>query len=84
MFYYKKDILDEMKKKGWSTGAIREHKLLGESYLQKIREGQMISWAALDKICSVLDCQPGDLIGHGTNELPLPPDVRNKNRTKQR
>jgi len=35
---------------------------MGEAMLQKIRSGQMVSWAALETICKLLKCQPGDLI----------------------
>jgi len=37
---------------------------LGESYMSQLRRGDMVSWAALDTICTLLDCQPGDLIYH--------------------
>ena len=30
--------------------------------LQKIRSGQMVSWATLETICDLLECQPGDLL----------------------
>ena len=70
MFYYKKDVLGELKKEGYSTAKIRIDKILGESYLQKMRNGEMISWAALDKICGILNCQPGDLIGHTSDDTP--------------
>jgi putative transcriptional regulator len=30
--------------------------------LQKLRSGQLVSWATIDMICDLLDCQPGDLI----------------------
>ena len=35
---------------------------MGEAMLQKIRSGQMVSWATLEAICGLLDCQPGDLL----------------------
>ena len=43
---------------------LRKEKLLGESYMSQLRRGDMVSWAALDTICTLLDCQPGDLIHH--------------------
>ena len=58
---YKVDIMAELKKKGYSSTRIREDKLIGQSYLQQIRRGELVSWKTLDKICSLLDCQPGDL-----------------------
>ena len=59
---YKVDIMAELKAKGYSSTRIREEKLIGQSYLQQIRHGELVSWKALDTICSLLDCQPGDLI----------------------
>ena len=41
---------------------IRKEKIMGESMLQKIRCGQMVSWATLETICDLLNCQPGDII----------------------
>ena len=35
---------------------------MGEAMLQKLREGQMVSWATLETICALLNCQPGDLL----------------------
>ena len=59
---YKVDIMAELKKKGYSSTRIREEKLIGQSYLQQIRHGEMVSWKTLDTICSLLGCQPGDLV----------------------
>ena len=59
---YKVDILAELKKKGYSSTRIREEKMIGQSYLQQLRRGELVSWKALDTICALLECQPGDLI----------------------
>ena len=59
---YKVDVLAELKKKGYSSTRIREEKLIGQSYLQQLRRGELVSWKTLDTICFLLECQPGDLI----------------------
>ncbi len=59
---YKVDIMAELKKKGYSSTRIREEKLIGQSYLQQIRHGEIVSWKTIDTICALLECQPGDLI----------------------
>lgn len=59
---YKIDILAELKKRGYTSTKIREEKLIGQSYLQQLRHGELVSWKTLDTICSLLDCQPADLI----------------------
>ena len=50
-----------LKAAGYSSTKLRREKLLGESYMSQLRRGDMVSWAALDTICALLDCQPGDL-----------------------
>ena len=59
---YKINVLQALKDAGYNTNKIRKERIMGESMLQKLREGQMVSWAALETICELLDCQPGDLI----------------------
>ena len=59
---YKVDVMAELKKKGYTSTKIREEKLIGQSYLQQLRHGELVSWKTLDTICSLLECQPGDLV----------------------
>ena len=63
-FQYKVNVMDKLKEKGYSSTRLRKEKLLGESYMSQLRRGDMVSWAALDTICTLLDCQLGDLIYH--------------------
>ena len=65
---YKLDVLSALKEAGYNTNRIRKEKLIGEAMLQKIRSGQMPSWATLETICYLLDCQPGDLIVFSRDE----------------
>ena len=59
---YKINVLQALKEKGYNTNKIRKEKIMGEAMLQKIRSGQMVSWATLDTICNLLSLQPGDII----------------------
>ena len=59
---YKVDILKELKDRGDTSSRIRGEKLIGQSYLQQLRHGELVSWKAIDTICDLLDCQPGDLL----------------------
>ena len=59
---YKVDVMAELKQKGYTSTKIREEKLIGQSYLQQLRHGELVSWKTLDTICALLECQPGDLI----------------------
>lgn len=59
---YKIDILAALKERGYSSTRIREEKLIGQSYLQQLRHGELVSWKTIETICKLLNCQPGDLI----------------------
>lgn len=61
-FKYKIDIMDALKSAGYSSTRLRNEKLLGESYMTQLRRGEMVSWKALETICGLLKCQPGELI----------------------
>ena len=41
---YKVDVMAALKEKGYSSTKIREEKLIGQSYLQQIRHGELVSW----------------------------------------
>ena len=59
---YKTNVLELLKSKGYSTYKLRKEKILGESTLQKMRTSTLLSWAELNTVCSLLNCQPGDLL----------------------
>ena len=59
---YKMNVLQALKDAGYNTNKIRKEKIMGEAMLQKLRKGQMVSWATLETICSLLELQPGDII----------------------
>lgn len=63
MIIYKINILEALKKAGYSSYRLRQEKVLGEGTLQQLRIGNTkISVETLDTICTLLECQPGDLI----------------------
>ena len=65
---YKINVLEALKEKGYNTGKIRKDKIMGEAMLQKIREGEMVSWAVFKKLCQLLECQPADIIEYVEEE----------------
>ena len=65
---YKIDVLKELKEKGYSTARLRKDKLMGEATIQKIRENQLVSWANIDTICTLLECDVGDVVEHRTED----------------
>lgn len=62
MFAYKIDVLSKLKSKGYNTTRLRRDGLLGENAIQSIRRGEVVGIIALEKICKLLDAQPGDII----------------------
>ena len=68
---YKIDVLAELKAAGYSTYRIRKDKILGEATLQRLRTGDPVSWDNMSTLCTLLDCQPGDIMEY----IPsTPPD----------
>jgi putative transcriptional regulator len=62
MFKYKIDVLQELKKKGFTTTALRREGILSENTIQRLRSKTMIGINALDIICEILDKQPSSVI----------------------
>lgn len=61
---YKINVLAALKEKGYNTTRLRREKLLGESTIQQLRQGTLVSWANVERICTMLECQPGDIVEH--------------------
>ncbi len=60
---YKMNVLTALKEAGYTTGRIRNEKIMGEQMLQKIRKGdEMPSWGTIETLCKLLNCQPGDIV----------------------
>lgn len=62
MLKYKIDILEKLKENGYTTYRLRKDKIIGESQIQKIRNGELASKETLNTICRLLHCQPGDIL----------------------
>ena len=62
MIKYKIDLVQALKKIGYSTYKIRKEKIFNESQLQQMRENKILAQDALNKVCTLLDCQPGDIL----------------------
>lgn len=59
---YKIDVLASLKEKGYNTTRLRKEKLLAESTIQQLRENKLVSWANVDRLCRLLECQVGDIL----------------------
>lgn len=62
MLIYKVNVLESLKKAGYNSTRLRKENLLNESAIQYLREGKPVGAKALDKICKLLDMQPGDIL----------------------
>ncbi len=62
MIRYKTDVMKALKGKGFTAYKLRKDKILGESDMTNIRRGRLPSHAVLNKLCRMLECQPGDLL----------------------
>lgn len=69
---YKIDILAKLKEKGYNTGRLRREKLLGEGTIQFLREGKLINMVSLERICAMLELQPGDIIEFVADDQETP------------
>lgn len=61
---YKMDILEALRAAGYTTYKLRQDKIIGERVIQQLRQGEIVSWKTIDTICSLLKCQPGDIVEH--------------------
>ncbi len=68
MFVYKFDVLEALKESNYTTARLRKEKLLGENAIQSLRHGEMVGIIALEKICRLLDMQPGNIIKYVEDE----------------
>ena len=63
---WKIDVIDALKKKGITTYMMRKQlpkdERLGESALQKLRNGEGLGWENIERLCKLLECQPADLM----------------------
>lgn len=62
------NIIEMLKEKGYNTNRIRQEKILSESTLQKLRNGDGLSWSNIETLCKLLECQPADLMEYIRDE----------------
>lgn len=67
---YKIDVLSELKQNGYSAYRLgpKGEKIFGDSTIQTIRRGNVVSVANLATICELLNCQPGDILEYVEDE----------------
>lgn len=79
---YKIDVLAALKERGFTTYKLRTGKILAESVMQQIRQGEIVTVDKLSRLCRLLDCQPGDLLEYvpddhaAQDQPPADPDAQ--------
>ena len=62
MIIYKIDVLNELKKHGYNTYKIKKEKIFNQTQMQKMRNGEKITFETLNKLCELTELQPGDIL----------------------
>lgn len=58
-----------LKEKGYTTYKIRQEKLIGQGTLTALKNGTGgLDAKTIARLCSVLECQPGDLMEYVPND----------------
>ena len=65
-------LFDLMKEKNLTTYRIRKEKIISETALQKLRQGKNVKMETIERLCSVLHCQPGDIMEYIPDEKTEP------------
>lgn len=64
--YYK--LLDLLNRRGINKDKLRQLIGCGPNTIAKIAKNEYVSLATIDKMCEVLECQPGDLMEYTDND----------------
>lgn len=68
MLVYKIDVLDMLKESGYNSTRILKENLISQSAVQKIRKNEMVGIKTIEKLCELLDMQPGNIIKYVENK----------------
>lgn len=60
--YYK--LLDLMNRNGIGKEELRKKIAVSPATMAKISKNEYVSLEVIDKICSAMNCQPGDILEH--------------------
>lgn len=62
MLVYKINVLESLKESGYNSTRILKENLISQSVVQRLRKNEMIGIKTLEKLCELLDMQPGNII----------------------
>ena len=55
-------IMQKLSAAGWTSYRLRHEGMIAEGTLTRIRQGQSITTETIDRICELLNCQPGEIL----------------------
>lgn len=59
---YSIDVLAALKEAGYSQYRLMNEKILSHGTLTKLRKHQPVNWEMIEKVCTLLRCQPSDFL----------------------
>ncbi len=65
---YKVDVCQLLRDAGYTSYNLNGKGILNNATWMKLKEHKLISWDTLDKICTLLQMQPGDIIDYEEDE----------------
>ena len=68
MLVYKIDVLGTLKESGYNSTRILKENLISQSAVQKIRKNERVGIKTIEKLCKLLDMQPGNIIKYVENK----------------
>ena len=63
------DLLKRLSEEGWTLKRLQNEGGISNGTIIRIRKGESISTVTIDKVCKILNCQPGDLITYQPDEM---------------
>lgn len=64
MLKYKINVIEKLKEAGYNSTIIFREKTISQTAMQKMRKGEMVGIKTLERLCELLDMQPGEIIEH--------------------
>ena len=65
---YKFDVLKALKEKGYSTYRLRKETIFSQSVIKDMKDNNPKGFGTLEKLCKILNCQPGDILIYEKDE----------------
>jgi len=62
MLVYKIDVLETLKEMGYNSTRLYNERQISQTAIQKMRRGEVVGINVLEKLCELLDMQPGNII----------------------